>query len=90
MAAVFQSFGFPELGVILLVALVVFGPSKLPEIGRSVGKALREFRQSSSEVTKSLSEGLRGEAEEKSMAGPQAKAVESPKEASKAPDTEAS
>lgn len=58
MQAMFQGFGLPELGVILLVALILFGPSRLPEIGKSVGKALREFRQSSTEVTKALSEGL--------------------------------
>ena len=36
--------GMPELILILIIALVVFGPSKLPEMGASVGKALREFR----------------------------------------------
>ncbi len=60
MPAIFQSFGLPELGVILLIALVLFGPAKLPQIGRSVGKALREFRESSSEVTKAITEGVHG------------------------------
>lgn len=36
--------GFPELLVILVIALLVFGPSKLPDMGRSLGRALREFR----------------------------------------------
>jgi sec-independent protein translocase protein TatA len=61
----FQGFGLPELGIILLVALIIFGPSKLPQIGKSVGKALREFRESSSEVTKAVNEGIHGPAEEK-------------------------
>ncbi len=60
MTAIFQSFGLPELGVILLIALVLFGPSKLPSIGKSVGKALREFRESSGELTKAINEGVTG------------------------------
>ena len=36
--------GMPELILILVIALVIFGPSKLPEMGASVGKAIREFR----------------------------------------------
>lgn len=37
--------GFPELAVILVVALVIFGPSKLPELGSGLGKGLRDFRK---------------------------------------------
>ncbi len=61
MLALFQSFGLPELGVILLIALIIFGPSKLPQIGKSIGKALREFRESSSEVGKAIQEGIEGD-----------------------------
>lgn len=43
------SIGIPELVLILVIALVVFGPGKLPEIGRAVGKSLREFRSASTE-----------------------------------------
>jgi sec-independent protein translocase protein TatA len=39
------SFSMPELGVILVIALMVFGPSKLPEIGKSLGKSFTEFKQ---------------------------------------------
>jgi sec-independent protein translocase protein TatA len=39
--------GLPEMVLILVVALLVFGPKKLPEIGRSVGKALRSFQDAS-------------------------------------------
>lgn len=42
--------GFGELTVILIIALLVFGPSKLPEIGKSLGSAIREFRQASSNL----------------------------------------
>lgn len=43
------SIGIPELVLILVIALVVFGPGKLPEIGKVVGKSLREFRSASTE-----------------------------------------
>ncbi len=86
MTAIFQSFGLPELGVILLIALVLFGPSKLPQIGKSVGKALREFRESSTEVTKAIQEGVTGTPATKveavpvqAAAAPVAAVVEAPK-----------
>lgn len=41
--------GLPEMGVILVLALLVFGPKKLPEIGRSLGKALKGFQEASRE-----------------------------------------
>ncbi|HEY9616395.1 MAG TPA: TatA/E family twin arginine-targeting protein translocase [Microcoleaceae cyanobacterium] len=41
--------GLPEMMLILVVALLVFGPKKLPEIGRSLGKALRGFQEASKE-----------------------------------------
>lgn len=43
-----------EIFVILIVALLVFGPKKLPEIGKSLGKGLREFKKASRELTSSL------------------------------------
>ena len=41
--------GLPEMAVIMVVALLVFGPKKLPEIGRSLGKTLRSFQDASQE-----------------------------------------
>jgi sec-independent protein translocase protein TatA len=41
--------GLPEMMVILAIALLIFGPKKLPEIGRSLGKALRGFQDASKE-----------------------------------------
>ena len=41
--------GLPEMAVITIVALLVFGPKKLPEIGRSLGKTLRSFQDASKE-----------------------------------------
>ncbi len=42
--------GFPELVIIFIVALVIFGPRKLPELGRSLGKGLTEFKRASNEL----------------------------------------
>ena len=42
--------GFPELILILVIALVVFGPGKLPEIGRAVGKGLSEFKKATNNL----------------------------------------
>lgn len=48
--------GFPELILILIIGLVIFGPGKLPEIGRAVGKGLQEFKKASSDFSNSLNE----------------------------------
>ncbi len=45
----FFGIGLPEMVLILVVALLVFGPKKLPEIGRSMGKAIRSFQDASKE-----------------------------------------
>jgi sec-independent protein translocase protein TatA len=44
--------GFPELMVILVIALIVFGPGKMPELGNSLGKAIRGFKKAVSEEEK--------------------------------------
>jgi len=48
----FGSLGAPELIVIFLVALIVFGPSKLPELGKSLGEAIRGFKKAVNEPDK--------------------------------------
>lgn len=50
--------GAMELVVILIIALVVFGPSKLPELGRSVGQALNEFKAQANKVTEEFKDEL--------------------------------
>jgi sec-independent protein translocase protein TatA len=47
----FFGIGIPELMLILVIALIVFGPQRLPEIGRSIGKAVRDFREMSAGFT---------------------------------------
>lgn len=44
------SLGFPELILIIVIALIIFGPGKLPSVGSAVGKALSEFKKSSREI----------------------------------------
>lgn len=46
----FGNIGFPELLIILAIALLIFGPKKLPEVSKSIGRALREFRRASDEI----------------------------------------
>ena len=55
----FGSIGMPELIVIFVVALIVFGPRKLPELGRSLGKSLAEFKRASNELRNTLDEEIR-------------------------------
>jgi sec-independent protein translocase protein TatA len=45
------SIGVPELLIVLVIALIVLGPKKLPEVGRSLGRGMREFKDSISGVT---------------------------------------
>jgi sec-independent protein translocase protein TatA len=45
-----QNIGVPGLILILIIALIVFGPSKLPEIGRAFGNTLREFKNSTKDI----------------------------------------
>ena len=57
----FGSIGVPELIVILAIALLIFGPKKLPEVGRSIGKALREFRKTSDEIKEKIEEEIQAD-----------------------------
>jgi sec-independent protein translocase protein TatA len=55
------SIGMPELIVIFLIALVIFGPRKLPELGKSLGKSIAEFKRASNELRSTLEEEIRVE-----------------------------
>ncbi len=50
----FGRVGFWEIAVIIVIALVVFGPNKLPELGKALGKGIRQFREATDAVTKEL------------------------------------
>ncbi len=53
--------GFQEILVILVVALIVIGPRKLPEVARALGRAYREFMKSTEELKETLSVDIEGE-----------------------------
>ena len=56
--------GFSEVLVIFVIALIVFGPRKLPDLGRSLGKGLAEFKRASNELKRTWEEEVQTEEEE--------------------------
>ena len=57
----FGSLGFSEVLVIFLIALIVFGPRKLPELGKSLGRSLAEFKKASNDLKRTWEEEVRAE-----------------------------
>ena len=57
------SLGMQEIIVIFVLALIIFGPRKLPELGKSIGKGLSEFRKASNELRQTWEEEVRLEKE---------------------------
>jgi sec-independent protein translocase protein TatA len=57
----FGTIGGPELILILVIALIVFGPRKLPEIGKSMGKVLGEFRRATSDFQRTIEDEVEAE-----------------------------
>ena len=55
----FGSIGMPELLIIFVIALIIFGPRKLPELGKSLGRSLAEFRRASNDLRNTLEEEIR-------------------------------
>ena len=55
----FGSVGVPELIIIFTIALIIFGPRKLPELGKSLGRSLAEFKRASNELKNTLDEEIR-------------------------------
>lgn len=78
--------GMPELIIIFVIALIIFGPRKLPELGRSLGKSLAEFKRASNELKSTLEEEIKieeqnqraTEAAKTSAPAPQAAAMTDP------------
>jgi len=71
--------GMPELIVILVVALVVLGPKRLPEVARTLGKALAEFRRQTSEIVEEFqTQTLRDEQADRPAARPSQEAQSGP------------
>ncbi|PLT28735.1 twin-arginine translocase TatA/TatE family subunit [Peribacillus deserti] len=58
----FSNIGVPGLILILVLALIIFGPKKLPEIGRAFGDTLREFKKSTRELTSDVMDDIKEDA----------------------------
>ena len=71
----FGPLGGPELVLILVLALIVFGPRRLPEIGKSMGRLLAEFRKASHDFQRTIEDEVEAE---KYKAGPEATAAPAP------------
>ena len=85
----FGSIGMPELIIIFVIALIIFGPRKLPELGRSLGKSLAEFKKASNELKSTLEEEIRLEEQrsafEASKAAKETQAAANPAPAAETP-----
>ncbi|MDQ3280123.1 MAG: Sec-independent protein translocase protein TatB [Acidobacteriota bacterium] len=76
----FGSLGVPELLLIFVVILIVFGPRRLPEIGRTLGKAMGEFRKATDDLKSTIEREVRLE-ELKKTAPPTLESMFTPPEA---------
>jgi sec-independent protein translocase protein TatA len=84
----FGSIGMPELIIIFVIALIIFGPRKLPELGRSLGKSLAEFKRASNELKSTLEEEIRIEDQQQRVeaAKAAAAAATAPADTTQAPE----
>ncbi len=62
------SLGWQEIIVIFILALIIFGPRKLPELGKTIGKGLAEFKKASNELKQTWEEEVRLDKEKESLA----------------------
>ena len=77
----FGSIGMPELIIILVIALIIFGPRKLPELGKSLGRSINEFKRASADLQNTLEQEIKLEE--------QRETIEKPKEDRFTPPSEA-
>jgi TatA/E family protein of Tat protein translocase len=64
----FGSIGMPELIIILVIALIIFGPRKLPELGKSLGRSLHEFKKASTDLQNTLEQEIKIEEQKETAA----------------------
>lgn len=70
--------GFQEMVIILVVALIFFGPKRLPDLAKSIGKGIAEFKKASDEVRRGIDEAIREEPSSPGPASPPSPAGENP------------
>lgn len=76
--------GMPELIIILVIALIIFGPRKLPELGKSLGRSLNEFKKASADLQNTLEQEIKLE-EQKEQAAKTRSAEPVPQPSTEAP-----
>lgn len=64
----FGSIGMPELIIILVIALIIFGPRKLPELGKSLGRGINEFKKASTDLQNTLEQEIKIEEQKEAAA----------------------
>ena len=82
------SIGFPELLVIFVIALIVFGPRRLPEIGKALGQGINEFKRASKDLQNRLEDEIEQDRRASATATPEPAAAANPPQAPPA-ETEA-
>ena len=83
------SIGFPELLVIFVIALIVFGPRRLPEIGKALGQGINEFKRASKDLQNRLEEEIEQDRRASTTATAEAAAPANPPQAAGPSETEA-
>ena len=83
------SIGFPELLVIFVIALIVFGPRRLPEIGKTLGQGINEFKRASKDLQNRLEQEIEEDRQASTTATPEAATPANPPQAPPPAETEA-
>ncbi len=83
------SIGFPELLVIFVIALIVFGPRRLPEIGKALGQGINEFKRASRDLQNRLEQEIEQDRQASTTATPEAAAPANPPQTPPPAETEA-
>jgi TatA/E family protein of Tat protein translocase len=81
----FGSIGMQELIIIFVIALIVFGPRRLPELGKSLGKSIAEFKRASNELRNTLEDEIRIDEQRQTKAAPVAPIAATPSAAAATP-----
>ena len=85
----FGSIGMPELIIIFVIALIIFGPRKLPELGKSLGRSLNEFKKASNDLQNTLEQEIKLEEQKDKDTAAAAARQADPEAHTIAPDTSA-